>query len=189
MKRTTLSTAPVQPAFTAGAYYYTASPAAVGTSNTLGVGTERLVPMVLTRPLTIDRIGAEVTTVGDAGSKFRIIVRADNGSGLPNALALDAGQIAGDSATVQVLTVSATFAPGVWWFGGAVQAVTTTQPTMRTMAGTWVPPIPIWANTSTPAAGAAILGVNATGTTGAAPATITVAGTVGAAPRIFFRAA
>lgn len=178
-----------QPLFTAGGYYYSASPSAVGTSNTLGNGTERLVPMVLTRPLTIDRIGAEVTTVGEAGSKFRIIVRADNGFGLPNALELDAGQVAGDSTTITPITVAKTFAPGIYWWGGAVQSAPTTQPTMRTVAGTWTPPIPLWATTGTPGAGSAVLGVNATGTTGAAPSTITIAGTVGAAARIFFRAA
>lgn len=176
-------------AFTTGAYYFSASPSAVGTSNTLGIGTERLIPMFLDRPITIDRLGAEVTTVGEAGSKFRIIIRTDNGNGLPNALLLDAGQIAGDSTTISPVTVSQVIPAGVTWWGGAIQTVTTTQPTMRTVAGTWTPPIPLWANTTTPAAGAAILGVNITGTTGAAPSTVTVAGTVGAAPRIFFRVA
>jgi hypothetical protein len=68
-------------------------------------GQLRLSPWVLSNPVTISRIGAEVTLSGDAGSKVRIGVYADDGNGYPGSLLLDAGTINGDSVTVQQITV------------------------------------------------------------------------------------
>jgi hypothetical protein len=173
----------------AGQYAFTSSPSAVTTSATLGTGTLRLVPWVITRTTAIDRIGAEVTTIGDAGSKFRIGVYADTGNCYPGSLLLDAGQIAGDSATLQDLTVSLTLAAGLYWVGGAVQTVTTTQPTMR-VTSNWYPQVPVSVGTAAPAAGTAVVGNSQGSVTGALPGTFTASATgAGSAARIHVRVA
>jgi hypothetical protein len=173
----------------AAQYFFTASPNSVTTSVTLGVGSLRLTAWVLTRAMALDRIGAEVTTIGEAGSKFRLGIYADNGNSYPGALVVDAGQIAGDSATVQELTIAVTLAAGLYWVGGAVQSVVTTQPTMRTI-NNWTPPVPLSAGTSAPSAGALQIGYTQSSVTGALPAnyTATPAGT-SIASRVHLRAA
>lgn len=159
------------PLFTSGAYYFTSSPHSASTSATQGVGTLRLVPWVVPSTVTITRIGAETTADGDAGSKFRLGIYLDNGSNYPGALLLDAGTIAGDGgAGVKEITLGTPqqLAAGLYWIGGAVQIVSTTQPTMRTVSG-WYPPVPLVLGTSAPGAGASAVGVSQASVTGALP--------------------
>jgi hypothetical protein len=72
-------------------------------------------------------------------------IYADDGSGYPGALILDGGSIStgtGNAGTVATggtpgvymnTGISATvLKPGLYWIGGVVQGVTTTQPTIRT---------------------------------------------------------
>lgn len=171
-----------------GQYLFTASAGVAGTNGALGNATLRVVPWVITRPIAIDRIGAEVTTIGEAGSKFRIGVFADTGSNYPGAVLLDAGQIAGDSATVQDLTVSLGLAPGLYWVGGAVQSAPTTQPTMR-VTSTWHPPVPIAAGSSAPSAGATMVGHSQSSVSGALGTFTATVANISAAPRIHVRLA
>lgn len=188
--RTTLGAPPAMPAFKSGRYYFPASQISTATSNTLANGTLRLTPWFVERAVTIDRIGGEITVIGDVGSKLRLGIYADDGGGYPGALLLDAGQIAGDSATVQELTVSQTLQPGLYWIGAAVQAVTTTQPTVRTIVSSWLPPALLIFGTSAPAAAATSVGHSMGGVTGALPANFTTtANTIGSVPRLFFRVA
>jgi hypothetical protein len=185
------STRPSVSVPTAGQYFFTTSPANAATSATLSNAVLRLSPWVVERSLNIDRIGAEITAVGDAGSKLRIGIYADNGACLPGALLLDAGTIAGDSATVQDIALGTTLAlpSGLYWVGGAVQVVTTTQPTVRVQSN-WTPPVPLPGGTSAPGSGATHVCVfQNTGVTGALPALFTYAGTTSPAPRIHVRAA
>lgn len=184
-----LQVPPLGPVPVAGAYVQTVSPAATGTSSALGNGTLRLAPWVVTRTIGIDRLGADVATVGEAGSKFRIGIYADNGNLYPGTLVVDAGQIAGDSATVQELTVAVTLSPGVYWIGGVSQSAPTTQPTMR-VTSTWQPPVLVSAGTSTPSAAATQVGYSQTGVTGALPSTFTsTVASVLATARVFARIA
>jgi hypothetical protein len=176
----------------AGDYFFPVSQNDTATSNVLAVGTLRLTPFVVDQTIRIDRLGAEVSTVGEAGSKFRIGVYRDTGGGKPGALVVDAGQIAGDSATAQELTLSSTLVldPGVYWIGGVVQSVTTTQPTLRTVnfqsSG---PQIPIAYGSAIPSAGQVVTALTMTGVTGALPGTFTRDGSGSAVARVFARAA
>lgn len=172
-----------------GHYFYTASPSITQNSVALGNGNLRVTPWLVLRSLSITRLGAEIVTVGDVGSKLRIGIYSDTGSCQPGSLLLDAGQIAGDSATVQELTVSQTLSPGLYWVGAAVQSVTTTQPTVRCCQN-WHPPILMGAGTSIPTAGDTPAGYQATGVTGALPGTFTVASfKASPVPRIFAKLA
>jgi hypothetical protein len=128
-------------------YYFANSPASLATSSALGNGSLRLTPWEVTKPIIITRLGAEFTnaTVGDANSVFRIGLYADDGFGVPTGSPiLDAGSIStgtGNAGTVATggtpgvyditLGTALTLQPGLYWVGGAVQGVTTTQPTMR----------------------------------------------------------
>lgn len=142
----------------------------VSTLNTLGSGNLRMYAFLVPSAITVTAIGAEVTTVGDAGSKVRLGIYADDGNGFLSARVVDAGTIVGDSATAQEAACNVTPIPGVYWIGGAVQDVTTTQPTMRTI-GTPVLPIQV-AATSLPAINQSVTGVNVGGVTAAFPSSV-----------------
>ena len=174
-----------------GYYAYTSSSFASATSASHGTGTFRAMPWFVGGSVTIDRIGAEVTTIGDVGSKVRLGIYASGSNGLPaGAPVLDGGQIAGDSATVQELTVSVTLAPGLYWIGGVVQSVTTTQPTVRTVGAAAVPVTGgSIVGTSIPTAGQNVIGVAFTGQTGALSAPSSVTSSSANPIRVFVRAA
>jgi hypothetical protein len=124
--------------------------------------------------VTIDRLGAEVSAAGEAGSLVRLGIYADDGTGRPGALVLDAGTILGDSATVQSITVSQTLTRGWYWFAMVNQNVVTTNPTWRILATT-AEAAPM-DTISTPAAGGVVLSLTQAAVTGALPATATPAG-------------
>ena len=152
-----------------------------------GIGTLRLYQILVPSAISINRIGAEVTAAGEAGSKVRLVIYADDGAGSPGALLLDAGTIAGDSATVQELTVNQALSPGLYWVGAVIQDVAATQPTMRAISA---PPLPLQAWTAAiPAANQVAVGVSKTGVTGAAPSALASLGGSGSAVRIFFKVA
>lgn len=150
---------------------------------TLGNGTLRLSPWYLPNPTTLTRIGAEVTIVGDVGSKFRLGIYADNGALQPGALILDAGQVAGDAVAVPELTISQVMLPGIYWVGGAPQSITVTQPTLRTtVASGFYPP-----DTTKPAADAGVACWAQTGVTGALPNPFVPGFIGGSAARVFVK--
>jgi hypothetical protein len=166
--------------------YYRVPNGSVSTSAALGNGTLRVVRKYIPTSTTITRIGAEVTVIGDVGSKFRIGIYADS-SGRPGALVLDAGQINGDSATVQEITISQALTPGWYWFGGVVQSVVTTQPTVRVLATPYEPLVHDL-GTSILSAGLTSLGASVGGVTGALPNPFGTVGTAGNVPSIFVKA-
>jgi hypothetical protein len=169
----------------AGGYIFPGGGNNTATSSSLGTGTLRVFPFYLPHAATLTGIGAEVTTIGDSGSKYRLGVYADTGGFQPGSLLVDGGQIAGDSATVQTLTISQAAGAGVYWVGGVVQAVTTTQPTLRTTGpGAYALPM-----TSAPGAGGSAGGYSHSSTvSGALPSSFTVGGLIGSIPRIHVRA-
>lgn len=173
-----------------GSYYFPAGQQVIGTSATLGVGTLHVIPWVVGRPLRISHLCQSIPTIGDAGSKVRLGVYADNGGCYPGALLVDAGTINGDSATVQELPADLSLSSGVYWLGAAVQVVTTTQPTLHTITNAWTPPVPIFAGTTLPSATFVATGYGQTGVTGALPATFTSTVTQGTTkPRVFVKIA
>lgn len=171
--------------------YYRVPNATVATSAALGINVGRYVPKFIPSTTTLSRIGAEVTSAGEAGSKYRLGIYSDNGFGRPSALILDAGQIAGDSVAIQELTINQTLTRGWYWFVGVVQSVVTTQPTIRTAN------VPVEAslagdlNTEPVGAGELSFGFiqNVSLISGALPSTPTVAGNTGTGPMIFVKVA
>lgn len=176
------------PLLTPNSYYFTSSSNSTATTNTLATGELRMTPFIITRTVTLVRIGAEISTVGEAGSKLRLGVYADGDYGHPSALVLDAGTINGDSATVQEITINLTLTKGIYWFGGVVQNLVTTQPTVRTVSASWTPPIALWAGNTMPASNLTVIGARMSGVTGALPSQFTGVSTF-AAPRIFIKTA
>jgi len=83
---------------------------------------------------TVNRIGAEVTTLA-AASTISLGIYNDDGAGSASTLLLDAGTIDGGSATAQELTISQALVGGeVYHFAALVQGGT---PTMRVISGSW----------------------------------------------------
>lgn len=174
----------VAPAWAAGRYYALPEGATLSTSAGLGVGTMRALPFYVPNQITITRLGSEISAVGEAGSKLRLGIYADDGTGRPGSLLLDAGTINGDSATVQEIAgLSLSLGPGWYWAVGCVQVVTTTQPTVRSVTAH---PNPVYFASIPTAAGTAV-GFVQNGVTGAFPATFTVGSTTATTVRIFAR--
>jgi hypothetical protein len=72
----------------------------------------------------------DVSVIGDSGSKIRLGIYGDTGSYYPGTLVLDAGQIAGDSATRQRSPSRKRCRPDGYWLVGVGQSITTTAPTI-----------------------------------------------------------
>lgn len=72
-------------------------------------------PILLTKPATFDTIAVNVTAAGGAGSTIRLGIYADNGSGAPGALILDAGTVASDSIGQKTAAITQTLGPGLYW--------------------------------------------------------------------------
>lgn len=122
-----------------GNYYYVSHQGGIGsTSSVLGNGSVRVAPYYITTEVTISRLGLEYTAAGQSGSVFRIgIWDSDGGNDRPGTLLVDAGTIATDgtpAASDIALGSNLTLNPGLYYFGGAVQNASTTQPTMRTLS-------------------------------------------------------
>lgn len=182
---------PVAPALAqhrSGYYYYASSPSSSATSATQGIGFLKAAPYVVDTPLTLARLGAEVTTVGDVGCKVRLGIYADS-NGYPGPLLLDAGQIAGDVAAAQELTATTVLGVGVYWFAVAVQSVITTQPTLRVVSG-WFPPAPVPIGTALPSTGQSAGVLSVGGVAGAFPGSFPAGATSASQiARLFFKAA
>jgi lysophospholipase L1-like esterase len=164
-----------------GSYTIIGAPAS-NTTNGFGNGNLRAIGWYLPHGKFLTRIGSEVSTVGQVGSKIRLGLYADDGSMRPGALLVDAGQIAGDSATFQDLTLGTPLwlPPGLYWAAAVVQAVTTTQPTLRT--GTALIPI-----THTSATTNTSTWFHQNSETGALPAAFIPSGGSNVTPRIHVR--
>lgn len=162
--------------------YYGSPVSGTGTNSALGNGNLRASPLWVPRSVTIDRIKAEITTVGDVGSRLRLGIYGDSGDGYPGALLVDAGTINGDSATEQEIAISQLLASGLYWLAAAVQNVSTVTPTVRT-ANIVAPSVGISGVLNSGPAGYLHSGV-----TGALPATFTATpSTASAVPRILVR--
>lgn len=175
----------ISPNWASGRYYFCPNTNSLSTSAALGNGTLRAVPFYVPNPVSITKVGSEITVVGEAGSKLRLGIYTDDGTGRPGTLVVDAGQIAGDSATVQEITLGTPVAlgPGWYWAAAAVQSAPTTQPTVR-IASIMTAPTDV--GTAIPTAGLGTYGWGSTGITGAFPATLTVT-PVSTAARIFVK--
>lgn len=167
--------------------YYAIVPGAT-TTTALTANTFRAYPFWCSYAMTLTRLAAEITSIGDAGSKVRLGIYADTGSGYPGSLLLDAGVIAGDSATVQEITISqALTANTLYWFGAVSQVITTTNPTLRTIANIAVD----CGSSSLPGTNMFFTGYQQTGVSGALPSPFSVTVAVGssAPTRIYMKIA
>lgn len=162
-----------------GSYSVAATNPGSGTSNAQGNNTLRVCPWYLPNPVTIIRMGCEVTVIGGVGSLFRIGIYADNGNLQPGTLLLDAGTVVTDVVGVPEVTTSLALQPGLYWIGGALQNAAS-QPTVVTNSvSSFYPP------TTTFPVGAATVGWVHNGTvSGALPGTFTPNFVGGSAVRI-----
>lgn len=152
-------------------YYYLAGYGPSSTTGAATVNTLTAFPFVVPNACSITKIGSEVTGAGGSGSVVRIGLYADDGTGYPGALVVDAGTIDGTSATVQDITLgsSVELTAGVYW--SATVAQVGTAPTLRVWNIPSLMSIPMRLGTSTPGAGALGIGYGQGSVTGALPAT------------------
>jgi hypothetical protein len=146
---------------------------------------EYAVPVFISQPGTLARLGVEVTAPGAAGSIIRLGVRADVGHRPGPVLA--ESTVSGDAVTLGVeCAVSAPVAaPGVYWLVAVAQGGT---PTVRSTTG------PTGTAAASPSLAAALGGtpnggyISPANVTGPLPATYTIANRAGALPLIATRA-
>lgn len=170
-----------------GKYYFLPNATNSSTSATLGNGTLRLTGFDVPNSVTLDRLGAEVVTIGDVGSKVRLGIFTI--SGTTATLVADAGQIAGDSTGVMEKTgLSITLKPGKYYCGVAVQSASGTQPTLRTAAAGSAGEKPL-GYLSAPTAGQVASGYLALGVTGAFASTITITDVHNSFARVYCKVA
>jgi hypothetical protein len=173
-----------------GQYMLPIAPSSTNSSPSLGNGTVRAMPWMLQRPLSINRIGAEIVTAGQAGSLLRLGIYADDGTGRPGPLMIDAGTVPGDAiaAAVEVPCV-VTLPVGIVWLAAVVQNAPATQPSVRTAVNVTAPfLLPL--GTLLPTASATAVGAAHNGAVqGALPAQFVWSFASGAAARLFVRAA
>jgi len=74
----------------------------------------RLTPFIVSESESFDRIAMEISGAGTAGSLVRLGIYNSSG-GYPTTNLLNAGTIAGDSATNQTITILQALTPGVYW--------------------------------------------------------------------------
>lgn len=192
----------VFPAFTTKSGAYVSGQASVSTTNTLGISTMRAGALgVSDAGFTISQLGAEFTVAGDAPSVFRLGVYADDGTGYPGALLVDAGSIStgtGNAGTVATGGTPGAYAvtlgtplvltPGLYWLAGVVQGVTSVQPTLRTgFFGSTFSGAAVTLSSIT--GGGLVVGYSQSSVTGALPANWSSfsTGSAGTLPRIFFK--
>lgn len=155
------------------------------TNGALGNNTLRLVPHYVATPMCIDRIGCEVTVVGQAGCVVRLGIYDDAG-GLPGNPIIDA-TVPGDAVATPEAVVFTVLAPGWYWVGGAIQGAATTQPTLRSTGSQATPGMPILADNAATAVQSSPIAHSKGGVTGALPAFGTTLSGTSAAPRVFVR--
>jgi hypothetical protein len=177
---------PNAPGWASGRYYMCPNTNSLSTSAALGNNTLRAVPFYVPNAVSVAKVGSEITIVGEAGSKLRLGIYADDGTGRPGALVVDAGQIAGDSATVQEITLGTPvpLGPGWYWAAACVQSAPTTQPTVRLAS---IMTAPTDCGTTIPSAGLGTYGWGATSISGAFPSTLTPTSAISTAARIFVK--
>jgi hypothetical protein len=179
-----------RPVYTAapGSGLYVQAMINVSTNAALVNGVLRLVPWYVWKAVTIQGLGGEYTAAGDAASTLHVAIYSDNGNGYPGALFLDGGSFnTGGTPGVELNAVTQITVPaGLYWTGGVVQNVATTQPTIR--VGQFMNDFSAAGNTL-PAAGATAVGYSQGGVTAALPGTFTPISTnvVGAAPRLLIQ--
>ena len=188
----TVGPAPYSQNWQSGRYYALPNYGSLTTNNSLGVGTLRATPFWVPNAITVSQLLFEVTTGGDATSVYRLGIYADDGTGHPGALVLDAGTKAvnlGGSGIPGVVTIaglSTALNPGVYWIVGVIQGSITTQPTLRTIQGVGIMPNIDFGTTAPPTDGV-VFGYNMSGVTGALPSTYTVNWLSSNIPRVYMK--
>lgn len=171
-----------------GVYHRIPAVVSLSSSNALGVGVLKATAFYVPRPVRLDRIGAEITGIGDVGSLLRLGIYADDAAGgYPGALVLDAGTIDGASVAVQEIAIDLVLTPGVYWAAAVVQAVAAAQPNVRTI-GTHA--FPLTGSSTILTAAQLGTGYSMAGVAGALPAAFAAAVVLSSfAPSMFARAA
>lgn len=150
----------------------------VGTAVLTAQNSAYAMPMPVNKTHTFVAIGFNVTVIGSTGGTVRLGIYADNGSGYPGALVLDAGTVAVATGTgAKTITISQTLTPGLYWLVAAPQGGTT-QPTITTVAAVFIVG---WFGCLSPGTGAGNEGWTVGSVSGALPGTFPTGGSVAGA--------
>lgn len=148
-----------------GNYYFTNYAGATAVNAAPGNNSLRLSPFFVPRAVTLTRLGMEIVAVGDAGSTVRLGIYADDGTGQPGALLLDAGTIPGDAVAMVEIVINLALPAGQYWVGNVVQGAPVTQPSLRVMNNS----LTLVGISTIPAAGTGYYTFTVTGVAGALP--------------------
>ena len=119
--------------FRSGLYYTTPGAGVVGSVG-FSVNDTILIPFPVGRAATFNAIGVHTSAAGTATAVARLGIWTDNGSAYPDALVLDAGTVAVDTAAAdKEIAISQLLAPGLYWLSCSLQVAT--PPAMYAFAG------------------------------------------------------
>jgi hypothetical protein len=114
--------------------YFSGNQGTQGTSISWSNGQLYLVPLWLTAPVVIDRIGVAVTVGGSTGSVIRLGAFMAEENGVPRLL-FDAGTVASTGTGLLTATIEQTLPAGLVYLACAFQGAPGTQPTIRVTTG------------------------------------------------------
>ena len=102
------------PGYIVNRYYVPATFTGAGAAGGIAANFLFAVPVFIAEAVTIHKLGANVTTAGSAGSKFRLGLYHNSG-GVPGAAVYRSGELALDAIAEVEDTVSISVAPGWYW--------------------------------------------------------------------------
>jgi len=130
--------------------YFFPTPAFTITTFSPVVDTLYAFPLWIPRPLTIDRLAAEVTTAF-TDQVYRMGIYNNGTNNYPGTLLLDAGTVAAATTGVKAITISQALARGIYWLaltaalsGGEVRCWGSAYPIMGVNATSLGQPYSIW---------------------------------------------
>lgn len=110
-----------------GLWYRAPGDGPVAANVTATVGRALFVPFIVATSKTWDRIGCDVAVVAAATGVVRLGIFANNTSGQPGTLILDAGTIDATGTGGKNVTISQLLAPGLYWLCAVGQVAGTAQ--------------------------------------------------------------
>jgi hypothetical protein len=88
-------------------------------------------PLWVTRAMTLDRLGCEVTVGGGANAVTRLALAADDGTGKPGTLVVDGGTAVTTGTGDKNVTINQAVTAGLYWLGAVNQGAATPPATLR----------------------------------------------------------
>ena len=96
-------------------------------------------PIYIPNSVTLNGIAIGVNGGASTGGVVRLGIYADDGTGVPGTLLVDAGTVDVTTNGTKSLTISLAVTPGIYWLAAVVQGNPTTRPTLWKISASGLP--------------------------------------------------